>query len=46
MATQGREDEDKDKDKSKSKGKDDRSTADEAEHQQAKQLDEGTESPG
>ncbi len=42
MATEGREDKDKDEDK----GKDDRSSADEAEHQQAKQLDEGTESPG
>jgi len=42
MTTEGREDKDEDK----GKVKDDRSSADEAEHQQAKQLDEGTESPG
>lgn len=44
MATEGRKDEDQDK--SKVGDKDERSSAEEAEDQQAKQIDEGTESPG
>jgi hypothetical protein len=44
MATEERKDENQDK--SKVSDKDERSSAEEAEHQHAKQLDEGTESPG
>ncbi len=42
MATDEREDEEQDH----IEDKDERSSAEEAEHQHAKQLDEGTENPG